>query len=66
LTTDEDLGGFWDMVMIQVEQVFALFKNLENSDEPQTVFNRICFMLYRVLSLNPILLFASFDTDGFA
>ncbi|ODM99215.1 Disks large-associated protein 4 [Orchesella cincta] len=32
-TTDEDLGGFWDMVMIQVEQIYTLFEDLEKNDQ---------------------------------
>lgn len=28
-TTNEDLAGFWDMVMIQVEQVYSLFADLK-------------------------------------
>jgi len=32
-TTDEDLAGFWDMVMIQVEQIYSLFADLEKKDE---------------------------------
>lgn len=28
-TTNEDLAGFWDMVMIQVEQVYELFADLK-------------------------------------
>ncbi|CAL8143249.1 unnamed protein product [Orchesella dallaii] len=36
-TTDEDLGGFWDMVMIQVEQVYCLFEDLkENNQEKKS------------------------------
>ncbi|RZC36099.1 GKAP domain containing protein [Asbolus verrucosus] len=28
-TTNEDLQGFWDMVMLQVDQVDALFKEID-------------------------------------
>lgn len=28
-TTNEDLQGFWDMVMLQVDQVDTLFKELK-------------------------------------
>lgn len=28
-TTNEDLQGFWDMVLLQVDQVDALFRELD-------------------------------------
>lgn len=28
-TTSEDLAGFWDMVMLQVVQVYGVFEELE-------------------------------------
>jgi len=37
VTTNEDLGGFWDMVMIQVEQVYALFQKLEGIEPANSV-----------------------------
>jgi len=36
-TTDEDLAGFWDMVMIQVEQIYSLFADLEKTDQSEEV-----------------------------
>lgn len=34
-TTNEDLAGFWDMVMLQVVQVNELFDQIENLRKSQ-------------------------------
>lgn len=34
-TKNDDLAGFWDMVMIQVEQVYALF-DLKEEGTPES------------------------------
>lgn len=47
-TTSEDLQGFWDMVMLQVDQIDNLFKDIKDLKENNWIEVSWCFIYEKI------------------